>query len=97
MAKLPFFILARAVGAFAKRPLPTITVLVEFHAHGARVLADGALVDDVAGADDGLRFRTGVFGIILVGLDGLHGAHVENSLHLLHGERVFLRAEFGKV
>ena len=88
MAKFSFFILTCAVSAFAKRPLPTITVLLEFHAHRARVSADGAVVDDVACAADGLRFRTSVFWIILVGLDGFH-AHIEDALHVLHGERNF--------
>ena len=66
-----------------------ITILLEFHAVGARLVADDALIDDVASADDGFRARTGVFGILFVGSDGFH-ARVENGLHWLHVEWFFL-------
>ena len=36
------------------------------------MIADDAPVNDVAGADDGLGLGAGVFGVILVGLDGVH-------------------------
>ena len=69
---------------FTKRPLPPIAILLQLHARGARPVADLALVDDVARADDGFRLRAGVLGVSFVGLDGLH-AQVECALHLLHG------------
>ena len=89
MAKLSLLILARAVGALAERPLPAITVLVEVNADGARVRADLALVDDMARADDGFGFRTGILGVLFVGTDGLH-TQIEDGLHLLHGGLGFL-------
>ena len=48
------------------------------------MIADDALVDDVARAHDGLGPGAGVFGIVLVGLDWLH-VGIEDALHLLHG------------
>ena len=48
------------------------------------MIADDALIDDLARADDGLRCGTGVFWIILTAFDGFH-ARVEDALHLLHG------------
>ena len=52
------------------------------------MVADDALVDDLARADDGLRCRTSVFGIILMAFDGFH-ARIEDALHLLHSGHVF--------
>ena len=72
MAQLLLPILARAVGALAERALEAIAVLLELHAGRARMIADDAPIDDVAGADDGLGLGAGVFGVILVGLDRVH-------------------------
>lgn len=94
MAKLPLLVLARAVRALAERPLPAITILTEVHADGARIRADLAVVDDVARADDGFRFGTGVVWVFFVGLDGFH-VQVEDALHLLHGGLVLWA--YGKI
>ena len=84
MAQFPLPIFTRAVRALAERAFQAIAVLPELHAGGARLMADDAPVDDVAGADDGLGLGAGVFGVVLVGLDGVH-VHVEDALHSLHG------------
>ena len=85
MAQLLLPVLARAVRALAKWPFgPAVAVLPELHASRARPPADGAHVDDVAGADDGLGVGAGVSGVGLVSLERLH-VEGEDVLHLLHG------------
>ena len=89
MAELLLLILTRAVRAFAERALPAVTILLEIHAGRAWVIADDAIVYDLARAGDGLRCRTSVFGIILMAFDGFH-ARIKDALHFLHGGHVFL-------
>lgn len=88
MAQLLPPVLARAVRALAEGALPAVTVLLEVHARRARPVADDALVDDLARADDGLGLGAGVLGVLLAGLDGFH-AGVEDVLHWLHCEWSF--------
>ena len=84
MAQFLLPIFTRAVRALAERALKAIAVLPELYAGGARMIADDAPVDDVAGAGDGFGPGAGVFGVVLMGLDGVH-VHVEDALHFLQG------------
>ena len=84
MALLLFDIFGGAPRAAAVGAFPAVAIDLELDARGTRTDADEALIDDGARADDGFCARTGVFGIVFVGLDGFH-ARIENGLHLLHG------------